>query len=385
MKRGIIVTAVILLFSIVATNLNADVRIQESGVIFPDGGKQTWAWRSGIYNGVIYYNPGGLSGASVGINTTQPTQSLEIDKGDILVQGKGSFDATGEEAFVFLGDTNNYIKGKYGTGVVIGAYGAGDAVTIKNTSGNVGIGTSSPDQILHIVGANPRILLEASSANAEMNFMNSGDLSSEIWALYKNSNNNDFHFYQGGNKVTIQSATGNVGIGTAEPDEKLVVAGAATLYGNLQIRSSIDDSIIVEVGEGLDYAEGFHVTRKKDVIPGSVLIIDPVNPGKLVLSRKPYDTKVAGIVAGANGLGSGVRLGPGRFDHDVALAGRVYCNVDANYGEVKPGDLLTTSLTTGYAMKVDDFSRAQGAILGKAMQHLAKGQKGQILVLVTLQ
>jgi hypothetical protein len=98
-----------------------------------------------------------------------------------------------------------------------------------------------------------------------------------------------------------------------------------------------------------------------------------------------YDTRVAGITAGARGLGSAVRLGVGQFDHDVALAGRVYCNVDSTYGEVKPGDLLTTSPTPGHAMVVKDQSKAQGAILGKAMEKLPEGQKGQILVLVTLQ
>jgi hypothetical protein len=69
----------------------------------------------------------------------------------------------------------------------------------------------------------------------------------------------------------------------------------------------------------------------------------------------------------------------------VALAGRVYCNVDATAATVEPGDLLTTSDRPGYAMKAIDYPRAQGAILGKAMQKLEKGKKGQILVLVTLQ
>jgi hypothetical protein len=84
-------------------------------------------------------------------------------------------------------------------------------------------------------------------------------------------------------------------------------------------------------------------------------------------------------------LGSGVRLGAGRFDYDVALAGRVYCNVDAIYGEVSPGNLLTTAPTPGHAMVVKDYRKAQGAILGKAMEKLPEGKKGQILVLVTLQ
>ena len=78
-------------------------------------------------------------------------------------------------------------------------------------------------------------------------------------------------------------------------------------------------------------------------------------------------------------------LGAGQFDYDVALAGRVYCNVDTTQAGVEAGDLLTTSATPGYAMKSTDYARAQGAILGKAMESLEKGQKGQILVLVTLQ
>jgi hypothetical protein len=80
-----------------------------------------------------------------------------------------------------------------------------------------------------------------------------------------------------------------------------------------------------------------------------------------------------------------VRLGSDEFDYHVALAGRVYCNVDATYGEVSPGDLLTTSPTLGYAMVVKDHAKAQGAILGKSMEKLRAGEKGQILVLVTLQ
>jgi hypothetical protein len=141
----------------------------------------------------------------------------------------------------------------------------------------------------------------------------------------------------------------------------------------------------MELGEGLDYAEGFDLSDPDRAEPGAVLVIDPHNPGKLRLSDTPYDIKVAGIVAGANGLGSGVRLGAGGFDHDVALAGRVYCNVDATEEAVEAGDLLTTSSLPGHAMKVSDHARAQGAILGKAMTGLGKGSKGQILVLVTLQ
>jgi hypothetical protein len=174
-------------------------------------------------------------------------------------------------------------------------------------------------------------------------------------------------------------AAGGVGIGHNSPQSALDV------QGNIIVRSDSSGELVLELGEGLDYAEGFDVSEEHEIEPGAVLVIDPENPGRLSISSEAYDHKVAGIVAGANGCGSGVRLGVGQFDYDVALAGRVYCNVDASITGIEPGDLLTTSSTPGYAMKAQDHDRAQGSIMGKAMEHLEKGQKGQILVLVTLQ
>jgi hypothetical protein len=162
-------------------------------------------------------------------------------------------------------------------------------------------------------------------------------------------------------------------------------SGRTSVRGNLVIQRSSTGDTIIELGEGLDYAEGFDVSDEIGIAPGAVLVIDPDHPGQLTISRTPYDSRVAGIVAGARGLGSAVRLGAGQFDYDVALAGRVYCNVDATQMGVEPGDLLTTSAVPGYAMKVTDPAQAQGAILGKAMERLEQGERGQILVLVALQ
>jgi hypothetical protein len=58
--------------------------------------------------------------------------------------------------------------------------------------------------------------------------------------------------------------------------------------------------------------------------------------------------------------------------------------VTAANGPIRPGDLLTTSAIPGHAMRVDDPARAQGAILGKAMGALERGE-GLVLVLVGLQ
>lgn len=188
--------------------------------------------------------------------------------------------------------------------------------------------------------------------------------------------------FYGNNEVAMYlSSDGAVGIGTGSntPEEAL------TVRGNILVLSESTGDPILELGEGLDYAEGFDVSTEADIEPGTVLVIDPMNAGELAVSTHAYDSKVAGIVAGANALGSGVRLGAGQFEQDVALAGRVYCNVDAATGSIAPGDLLTTSSLPGYAMKATDRDRAQGAILGKAMEALPAGCRGKVLVLVTLQ
>lgn len=92
--------------------------------------------------------------------------------------------------------------------------------------GDVGIGTENPERILHIKGDNPRVLIEAASSNPEVNFKNEGDLNTDIWAIYKNGATGNLNFYQNGNKLTLQKNTGNVGIGTTNPQGKLDVNGS---------------------------------------------------------------------------------------------------------------------------------------------------------------
>jgi hypothetical protein len=177
---------------------------------------------------------------------------------------------------------------------------------------------------------------------------------------------------------------------TVQDGSKLLsvnVGGSTDVYGILRVKDfSSPYNTVVEIGKGLDYAEAFAVSGEQSVKPGMVVVIDPQQPGGLMLSTSAYDTRVAGVVAGANGLKSGVSLGSDILGgQPVALAGRVYCYVDASFGAVQPGDLLTTSPNPGYAMKAGDLQKAQGAILGKAMGVLAAGQRGLLLILVTLQ
>ncbi|HUD48908.1 MAG TPA: hypothetical protein VMR33_18895 [Candidatus Baltobacteraceae bacterium] len=139
---------------------------------------------------------------------------------------------------------------------------------------------------------------------------------------------------------------------------------------------------------GCDLAEPFPIsTAEQQVVEGAVVVIDAENEGHLKLADRPYDTRVAGVVSGANGINPGIQMqqqGLLEGGRNVALTGRVYVQADTSNGPIEPGDLLTTSSTPGRAMKVTDHVRAQGAILGKAMSGLKEGN-GMVLVLVTLQ
>jgi hypothetical protein len=178
----------------------------------------------------------------------------------------------------------------------------------------------------------------------------------------------------------IYRLLGNVGIGTATPDQKLTVQG--TIRATDRVMASV-----VEITGGSDLAEPFLIASEEAVPPGTVLIIDDRTPGRLRMSDRPYDVRVAGVVSGAGDLNPGLILSqPGVADGGakVALSGRVYVLAEALSAPIHPGDLLTTSATPGHAMKATDPARSAGAILGKAMSSLESGQ-GLVLVLVSLQ
>ncbi len=181
----------------------------------------------------------------------------------------------------------------------------------------------------------------------------------------------------GGNGVSgVALASGSVGIAGYAYDNN---GYAAKFYGKTATK-------ILEIQGGGDLAELFDVSHDK-AEPGTLMIIDAANPGQLAISRSAYDTKVAGIVSGAGDVRPGLILhqeGVMEGDTQVAIAGRVYVKATNSNGSIEPGDLLTTSDRPGYAMKATDHDRSQGAVIGKAMTALDKGE-GLVLVLVNLQ
>jgi len=155
-------------------------------------------------------------------------------------------------------------------------------------------------------------------------------------------------------------------------------SGDVTMTGTLSVAKDV-------VLTGADCAEHFDAIPDGVFEPGTVMAIG--NGGALDASTKAYDKKVAGVVSGAGTHRPAVILDrqPSNAGRPpVALVGKVYCKVDADYGAVEVGDLLTTSDTLGHAMKVSDPGRAFGAVIGKALRPLKAGQE-LIPILIALQ
>jgi hypothetical protein len=154
--------------------------------------------------------------------------------------------------------------------------------------------------------------------------------------------------------------------------------------GNVWVgkKLSVGDDIVLA---NADCAEDFDIAGLEKVEPGTVMVID--SEGALRESDRAYDKRVAGVISGAGKYKPGIVLDKQETSNHrmpIALLGKVYCKVDASYGPIEVGDLLTTSLTPGHAMKTDDPIKAFGAVIGKALRSLEEGQ-GLIPILIALQ
>jgi hypothetical protein len=169
--------------------------------------------------------------------------------------------------------------------------------------------------------------------------------------------------------VTGEGGIGVLGIGTQN---------AGFFEGNVTVTGDV-------ILTGADCAEEFDVAETVDIEPGTVMVLD--QDGALHQSQHAYDKRVAGVVSGAGDYKPGLILDRQQSRDNrvaVALVGKVYCKVDAQYAPIEVGDLLTTSPTQGHAMKADDPFKAFGSVIGKALRPLEAGQ-GMIPILIALQ
>jgi hypothetical protein len=255
--------------------------------------------------------------------------------------------------------------------------------------GNVGIGVAAPSQPLHVMGKG--LVQNTGAASAFIMDRTDGKIAAfgaggnsatfayDDTGAFKiesntraNINSGAFGSATGATTRFMIGATGNVGVGTDTPTERLHVAGNIIVEGNINAKYQ-------------DVAEWVPSTQK--LAAGTVVILDAGRDNHVLASHRAYDTKVAGVISAQPGLSLG-EAGEGKVL--VATTGRVKVKVDASRGAINIGDLIVTSDVPGVGMLSQPVSVAgvemhrPGTIIGKALESLGKGT-GEILVLLSLQ
>jgi hypothetical protein len=202
----------------------------------------------------------------VGIGTTSPTHQFHI-KGPTSAYAAMRIESTSTShgSIINMGDSSDDDYGQIVQFASSAGEGgrmrfiAGATETMNLRGGNVGIGTANPSSILHIEGntneyASAPILYfgSTSTANAAV----------RDWAIGPADDNyGNFHIFRGtstgsnpigtAGRVFTISSSGNVGIGTTSPVEKLHVEGSMLL-----------DAYNVGAEEGLFFRQGFSSSNK---------------------------------------------------------------------------------------------------------------------------
>jgi len=275
----------------------------------------------------------------------------------------------------------------------------GGANFFISNAGKVGLGTTSPYSLLEVTKAgtvtttntydptNPLLTFRNTSATnnnySGIGFANSatsGFLTSAIFGVNEThtttpSGHLEFFTKNAGtfSEAMRISATGNVGIGTSAPTEKLHVTGNVKVTGNIDVSGTINAKY-QDVAEWVDSSQ--HLAA------GSVVVLDITKTNQVIASTQSYDSRVAGVISLRPGVALGER-GEGRVL--VATTGRVKVKVDATNGPIQIGDLLVTSEKAGIAMKSVPVEiggvriHRPGTLIGKALEPLKNGT-GEILV-----
>jgi len=200
----------------------------------------------------------GAGANNAGVLNVETNTALGIDVGGSIGFG-GRYTGTAQAQWALIkGAKENATDGDYASYLAFGTRIMGGQVTERvriNSTGNVGIGISSPTAKLHVAGG--KILLDntqgiqikdaAGTARTVLQ-VDGGD------NLYLDSTaaGGDLFFRASGNdKLTIKGTSGNVGIGTTTPTSKLAVNGNVSIglpssittnYGQLEVRRASSDN-----------------------------------------------------------------------------------------------------------------------------------------------
>jgi hypothetical protein len=323
-----------------------------------------------------------FTGTNLGIGTglTTPVNKLHVN-------GSISFGGTANVQTISSDGSNNFVLNSYAAQIFQIA--SSEKLRV-DTNGNVGIGTSSPTELLAVSSSNskPARIASTSASNNNKLILETSGVGSTMGVWITNSYGNtsvSFNetagalvFATGGNNTGGSDtptermriiSTGNVGIGTSSPAYTLDVSGTARFTGNLTANNFSGSGVTAVYA---DLAENY--TADANYEPGTVLQFGTET--EVTACENDETNKIVGVVSRQPAYLMNSTL-TASYVVPVALLGRVPCKV---LGPINRGDLLVG--TTGGRARAER-SPKPGSLIGKALEDFY-GTDGMIEIIVGL-
>ncbi|HUW24241.1 MAG TPA: hypothetical protein VMW04_01300, partial [Patescibacteria group bacterium] len=203
-------------------------------------GNATWSEITSVGvggSGTANYLPLWLNGGK-----TLGDSTLYQSSGSLYLPGSGVWDSSGNVGIGTTGNKNKLdVNGSLAVGTYAGVYSAPANSLI--VSGNVGIGTTSPGTKLEVNSGILRISQALGSSSLQF-----ADTSGNVKAIdFINSLGNRI-FNVGGTATTSINSSGNLGIGTTDPQHKLDVNGNVKVSGSTVVDNDLTVNGIVGIG-----------------------------------------------------------------------------------------------------------------------------------------